>query len=152
METQGAGSNLTPEEAREALALANAEEAATINRPVPGWYFPVLAALILGIFLLNMIEDPAGPIRGLIIALVVISAITVAALVGRVTFRQTGYHGVRTPWPWTIVAIAVAAALAVTPMLFAELLGMWTWAVCGIVLSSLIAGFGIAYWKRYPRG
>ena len=152
METQGAGFDPTPEEAREALALADAEEAATINRPVPSWYFPLLAALVLAIFLLNALDDPAGPIRGLIIALVLFAAISVAVLVGRVSFRQTGYHGVRTSWPWTIVSIAVAAALAITPVLIADAVGNWIWIVCGSVLSALIAGFGIAYWKRYPRG
>jgi hypothetical protein len=152
METHGAGSDLTPEEARDALRIADAEEAATVNRPVPWWYFPMLAVLVLALFLLNMVDDPAPPLRGLIIALTLAVAVTIAALVGRISFHQPGYRGVRTPLGSTIVAVIVAGGLAIAPLLFADIVGAWLWAACGLVLSGLVAGFGIAYWRRYPRG
>jgi hypothetical protein len=149
MATKGAGSDLTPEEARDALRMADAEELQTINRPVPGWYFPALAVMILAVFALNSVDSPAVAVDWLVIAL----AVGVAVLVGRITLSQPGYRGVRvTQWPWTIVAIVIAAALAITPVLLADLVGSWIWLVCGLVLSGLIAGFGIAYWRRYPRG
>jgi hypothetical protein len=153
METVGAGSNLTPEEARAALRAADAEELATRNRPVPVWYFPVLAALILAVFLLNSVENPGSTLRGVIVVLTVGIPLLIAALVGRVTLSQPGYHGVRvTQWPRTAVAIVVAAALSIAPVLWAGTIGSWIWIVCGIVLSGLIAGFGIAYWRRHSRG
>ena len=152
METQGPGSNPTPEEAREALRMADAEEAATVNRPVPWWYFPALAVLILAQFLLNAVDDPSSPIRVLVAVLAVGIGASVAALVYRVSFTQPGYRGVRTPWRSMIAGMLAAGTLAVVPVLLADQLGNWIWIVCGVLLSGLIAGFGTAYWLRYPRG
>jgi len=151
MATHDAGSNLTPDEARDALSLADAEERATVNRPVPWWYFPILAVMILAVFILNSVEDPAPSVRWIIVTLAVGVPVTMAVLVGRITLNQPGYRGVRTRWGWTIVAIVIAAALAITPVLLADTIGSWVWIVCGSVLAVLIAGFGIAYWRRYPR-
>jgi hypothetical protein len=153
MATADSGSNLTSEEARNALRMADEEELATLNRPVPGWYFPVLAGMILAVFVLNSVVDRAPGIRWLILVLAIGIPIAVGVLVGRFTVSQPGYHGVRvTRWRWTIVAILVAGALAIAPLLLAETVGTWIWIVCGVVLSGLIAGLGIAYWRRYPRG
>jgi len=151
MATHDAGSNLTPDDAREALSLADTEEQATVNRPVPWWYFPILAVMILAVFILNSVEDPAPSIRWIVVTLAVGVPVTMAVLVGRITFNQPGYRGVHTRWGWTIVAIVVAAALAITPVLLAGAIGSWLWIACGSVLAVLIAGFGIAYWRRYPR-
>jgi hypothetical protein len=151
MATHEAGSNLTPDDARDALSLADAEERATVNRPVPWWYFPVLAAMILAVFILNSVEEPAPTVRWVIVTLAVGVPVTMAVLVGRITLNQPGYHGVHTRWGSTILAILVAAALAITPVLVADAVGSWIWIVCGAVLAALIAGFGIAYWRRYPR-
>ena len=152
METSAAGSEPTPEEARRALELADAEESATVNRPVPGWYFPVLAVLVLALFLLNTVEEPQASLRVAVVALTVGIAVTVGVLVGRVSLHQPGYRGVRVPLRPTLVAVLVAAVLAIAPVLLADTVGRWIWTACGLVLSALIAGSGVSYWRRYRRG
>jgi hypothetical protein len=153
MATKGAGSDLTPEEAREALRMADAEELATVNRPVPGWYFPLLSVMILAVFILNAVIDQYPGARWIILVLAIGIPIVIALLVGRFSLSQPGYRGVKvTRWPRTIGAILIAGTLAIAPVLLADTVGTWIWMVCGIILSGLIAGFGIAYWRRYPRG
>lgn len=152
MATHDAGSQPTPEEACEALELADAEESATLNRPVPGWYFPVLAALVLALFLLNTIREPQFPLRPLVVVLTVAIAMTVGLLVGRVSLHQPGYYGVRMPLRPTLIGGVTAAVLAVAPALLAETVGTWIWSACGLALSGLIAGVGVSYWRRYRRG
>jgi hypothetical protein len=153
MATEGAGSDLTPEEARDALRMADAEELATVNRPVPGWYFPLLSVMILAVFILNAVIDQYPGASWIILVLAIGIPIVIAFLVGRFTLSQPGYRGVRmTRRPRTIAAILIAAALAIAPLILAGTVGTWIWAVCGIILSGLIVGFGIAYWRRYPRG
>jgi phosphatidylglycerophosphate synthase len=142
----------TPEEARRALDLAEAEETATRYRPVPGWYYPVLAGLILALFLLNSIEQPQQPVRTLVIIITISLAITVAVLVGRVSFGSSPYRGVRVDGKPLLAGALVAAVLAIAPALLADSIGSWIWAVCGIALSALICGFGVAYWRRHRRG
>jgi hypothetical protein len=152
METRGSWSLPTSEEARKALELADAEETATLYRPVPGWYYPLLAGLILALFLLNSIEQPLQPVRVLTAILTMGIALTVAVLVGRVSFGSSPYRGVRAPWKPLLISGLIAAVLAITPVLFADMLGTWIWAVCGVALAALIGGFGVAYWRRYRRG
>jgi len=152
METRDQGGRPTPEEARAALETANSEEEATRNRPVPAWYYPVLAVAVLALFLLNALDRPEGVLRGVAIGLTLAIALSVAVLVGRVSFRQTGYHGVRTRWGWVLGGAAIAAALAMTPVLLADSVGTWIWVPCGAVLAALIAGSGIAYQRRTGRG
>lgn len=148
METHDQGDRLTPDEARDALISADAEESATRNRPVPAWYFPALAALVLALFLLNMIDEPTGAVRAVAIGVVLLVAIAVAVLVGRVSFAPNGYHGVRIAWGPTLAWAAVAAALAVTPVLIAGVVGTWIWAACGAALALIIGAGGAAYQRR----
>lgn len=152
MATHDEGFRPTAAEARAAIDAADAEELATRNRPVPRWYFPALAVLIAAIFLLHTVEDPRGPLRIVLAVVTLTAAVAVGALVGRVSFHQPGYRGVRVAWRSMIPAVLVAGVLAVLPVLLDERVGSWIWAVCGLVLAGLIAISGELYWRRYSRG
>lgn len=151
METSSSGASPTPEEARKALALADSEEIATKYQPVPGWYYPALAGLVFALFLLNSIEQPQQATRVVISIVTITVALTVAVLVGRVSFGSSPYRGVPVPWVPILISALVAAVLVVTPVLLAGLLGTWIWILCGAALAALICGVGLAYWKRYRR-
>ncbi|WP_430592106.1 hypothetical protein [Humidisolicoccus flavus] len=152
METNESNSKPSKVEAQQALALADAEESATRFRPVPVWYYPVLALLVLGLFVLNGLEQQSEPVRITLNVLTLLTALAVAFLVGRVSFGPSPYRGVRVSWAPMIASGIVAAGLALSPVLLADTLGSWIWIVCGLALSALIAGFGIAYWRRTRRG
>lgn len=151
METRASGAAPTPEEARQSLHLAEQEESATVNRPVPGWYFPTLAALLLVMFLLNALGRPDQPVRGIVGGLVIACALLVAVLVGRVSFGPSPYRGVRVRWTRALPGIIIAAILALLPVLLADTVGSWIWAVCGIVLAGLLATAGTRYWQQTRR-
>ena len=151
METRDSGVEPTPEEARQSLDLAAREESSTANRPVPGWYFPILAALIWVMFLLNALGKPEQPIRGIIGGFAIACAILVAVLVGRVTFGSSPYRRVHISWARALPGIVIAAILALVPVLFAEMAGAWVWAACGTVLAALIATAGTRYWQQTRR-
>ncbi|SDD81744.1 hypothetical protein [Auraticoccus monumenti] len=151
METTAAGSQPTPEEARRSLELAAAEEEATLNPPVPGWYYPLLAGLLLVICVLNAVEDPVGPLRVVVAVAVVALAVTVAALVGRMTFHRPGYRRLHIRWVAVLPGGLVALALAVAALLLQDVVGRWVWVVAGVALAVLVLLPGLAYWRRYPR-
>lgn len=151
METSNARTP-TPEEARTALAQADAEESATINRPVPSWYYPVLSALVFVLFCLNAVDEPTGFIRVGIGVLTLTLAAAVGWLVSRVSFHQPGYKGIRVQWsPTTSVAI-IALAFPVAALILDGLIGSWVWVVAGSALAALILVLGVSYQRRHRRG
>ena len=151
METSAAESHPTPEEARRSLELAAAEEDATLNPPVPGWYYPLLAVLLLAMCALNAVEDPTGPLRVVVGVVVVALAVTVAALVGRVSLNRPGYRRVHVRWAAVLPGALVALALPVAAIMLQDVVGRWVWIVAGVGLAALVLLPGLAYWRRYPR-
>ncbi|EXF24260.1 hypothetical protein BG28_07325 [Nesterenkonia sp. AN1] len=147
METQR--STPTPEEARRALDAAEQEEQATINRPVPAWYFPSLAGLILALFSLNALGDLNPTLRILQAAVIVLLAVGIGALVGRFSFHQPGYRGTSVPWVKVCAAGLVAGALPVAAILLDDVLGSWVWLAGGIILAAGLLAIGIPYQRRH---
>jgi hypothetical protein len=152
METAGSGAKPTPDEARDLLAAADAEEHATINRPVPTWYYPVLAVAIFALLSLNAVDDRGGAMRTLTVVLVLALALGIAALVGRIGAKHPGYRGVHVPWGPTIVWMLVAAAFPVTAMALDGVVGSWVWIGCGAALGALLLVVGVAYQRQHGHG
>lgn len=147
METQR--STPTPEEARRALDAAEREEQATINRPVPVWYFPSLAALVLTMCGLNALGELNGALRILQAAGIVLLAVGIGALVGRFSFHQPGYRGTAVPWGKVFAAGLLAGAVPIAAILLDEVLGAWIWLVAGAILAVGILALGVPYQRRH---
>ncbi len=148
METGDFWTKPTPEEARELLASANAEERATVNRPVPILYYPVIAIVLFAIFALNSFDQPAGFIRVVTVALVVGLACGVAALVWKFSVNQPGYKGIHVPWGPTIAMTLVAAGFPIAAIALDEVLGSWVWIAAGAALAVLVLVTGIPYQRK----
>lgn len=147
METQR--STPTPEEARRALDAAEREEQATINRPVPVWYFPSLAALVLTMCGLNALGELNGALRILQAAVIVLLAVGIGALVGRFSFHQPGYRGTAVPWGKVFAAGLLAGAVPIAAILLDEVLGAWIWLAAGAILAAGTLALGVPYQRRH---
>lgn len=153
METHRDPSSPSADDLRAALHSADAEEDATRFTPVPVWYFPTLAALLLVLFSLNAWET-GTPLRILHAILALILAATVGFLVWRISLNRPGYVGVKTPWAWgiTVPSLLVALAIPVTATILADPVGEWVWIPSGMLMATLILGLGIPYQRKYARG
>ncbi|MBO0596724.1 hypothetical protein I2485_04385 [Nesterenkonia sp. E16_7] len=147
METQRSGP--TPEEARRALDAAEQEEQATINRPVPAWYFPSLALTAFTIAGSNAIEGLGVPMRILQVALIVLLAAGMGAIAGVVSVREPAYQGVRVPWGKVCAGGLAAGAVPIAAILLDDALGSWVWLVAGAILAAGILAVGIPYQRRH---
>ncbi|MBG6055710.1 hypothetical protein IWX81_002133 [Salinibacterium sp. CAN_S4] len=152
METADFGDQPTPEQARALLAAADAEEHATINRPVPVWYFPVVASGVLVLFSLNAIEEPTGVLRVVTMMLILSIAIGIAALFGKITANQPGYRRIQVTWGPTILMTMLAAAFPVAAIALDGAVGSWVWIVCGAALAVLVLATGIPYQRKHAHG
>ncbi|GAA1113091.1 hypothetical protein [Nesterenkonia jeotgali] len=139
----------SPDEARRALDAAEREEQATINRPVPVWYFPALAGLILALFGLNALGGLSGPARILQATLIILLAVGMGALVGRVSFNQPAYRGTRVPWVTVGASGLLAGAVPVAAILLDDVLGSWVWLMAGVILAAGILALGVPYERRH---
>lgn len=149
METVDSGGQPTPEEARAALTSARAEEQATINRPVPAWFYPALAGMIFALFALKSLDSTTGAVRVVTVVLVVALAISIGALVGKVSGEQPGYKGIHIPWGPTILMTLIAAAFPLAAIALDDVIGSWVWIASGAALSVLILATGVPYQRRH---
>jgi len=145
------GRPITPDEARHALAEADAEEQATLNAPVPAWYFPALAAAIFTLFALNAIENPAPAVRVVVVIAVLVVAVGIGALVGAVSFSRRGYRGIRIRWAPALVTGAIALVFPIAALLLAGPLGAWVWLPVGAALAAIVVTLGIRYRRSITR-
>jgi len=152
METDHAESLPTPEEARDALTAAQDEEDATVNRPVPGWYFPVVAGIVFSLFALNAIADPSGLVRVLIGVLSLGLAVTVGGLIGKYSFSQPGYKGVRVKWVPTILSGLTALVFPIAAFVLDGIIGPWVWIASGAAFAILLVIAGRAYRQKHRHG
>lgn len=142
----------TPEEARIALATAQAAENATVNRPVPAWFYPVLAGLILVRFTLNSLDATTGAIRVITMVLILALAIGIGGLVGKIRADQPGYKGIHIPWGPTILMTLIAAAFPIAAIALDDAIGSWVWVVAGAALASFLLVTGVSYQRKYRHG
>lgn len=149
METHDGDFSATTDEARAALASADAEEDATRFRPVPVWYFPTIATGVFFLFALNAWENPAEVIRIASAVLAIVIAAGIGWLVWRVSMHHPGYSRIRTPWGITLPVTLVALMIPITALLLDDKLGSWIWIPAGIACATLILGFGIPYQRRH---
>lgn len=152
MATEDAGVQPTPEEARTALAAARAEEQATVNRPVPAWYYPVVAGALFVLFSLNAIDEPTGTIRVVIVVFVLALAVGIAWLVGRISLNHPGYKGIHIPWGTTILMILIAAAFPTAAIALEDVIGSWVWIASGAGLAVLVLATGVPYQRKHRHG
>ncbi|MDO5745918.1 MAG: hypothetical protein Q4P23_15805 [Micrococcaceae bacterium] len=152
METGDSWTKPTPEEARQLLANANTEEHATANRPVPIWYYPVIALVLFVIFALNSIDEPAGFIRVFIGVLVLVLASGVAVLAWRFSVNQPGYKGIHVSWGPTIAITLLAASFPIAAIALDDILGSWVWIAAGAALAALVLATGIPYQRKSRNG
>ena len=150
METN-AERGITPDDARRALEQADAEEQATLNPPLPAWYFPAIAVAIFAIFALNSIADPSPVGRVFIVIAVVVTAVGLAALVSAVSFSRPGYRRVHVRWAPTIITAAIAMLFPITALVLSAALGPWVRSPAGAALAAGIMGIGILYGRSRPR-
>lgn len=139
----------SPEEARRALDAAEQEEQATLNRPVPAWYYPSLAALVLAVCGLNALGELNGALRILQAAVIVLLAVGIGALVGRFSFHQPGYRGTSVPWVKVCAAGLAAGALPVAAIFLDDVLGSWVWLAAGAILAVGVLALGVPYQRRH---
>lgn len=149
METQDGSP--TPADARRALEQADLEERATRNRPVPAWYFPALALIVLAICALNAVAAGSPAIRVATIVAVLALAVGVGILVGRFSFSQPGYRNIRIRWIPTIISVVTALAFPIAAAVLAPLVGAWVWLPCGVVLAAAVWIMGRVYRKHQAR-
>lgn len=152
METDGSRAKPTPEEARALLASANTEKQATVNRPVPVWYYPVVAFALFTLFALNSINEPTGIIRVVTVALVLALAVGVAALIGKISVNQPGYKGVHVPWGPTVLMMLVAGCFPIAAIFLDDVLGSWVWIASGAALAVLVLVTGVPYQRKHRHG
>ena len=133
-----------PEEALQLLASADTEEHATANRPVPIWYYPVIALALFIVFTLNSIDEPAGFIRVVIGVLVMALASGAAVLAWRYSVNQPGYKGIHVSWGPTIAITLLAASFPIAAIALDDILGSWVWIAAGTALAFLVLATGIA--------
>lgn len=151
METHAVGPP-DSEDARKALASAEAEEDASLNRPVPVFYFPILAAMLFAIFALNAIDASSGVMRGLTIIGILVLAIGMGAVAGTVSANQPGYRGIRIKWSRVIPAMLLAQIFPVAAIILEPTLGSWVWLAIGAVFALLLLTFGVAYQRKHRHG
>lgn len=152
METDDSWTKPTPEEARELLDSANAEEQATVNRPVPAWYYPVIALVLFAIFALNSIDDATGILRVVTVVLVLGLAGGVAALMGKISVNRPGYKGVHVRWGPTVGMTLVAACFPTAAIALDDVLGSWVWIASGAALAVLVLVTGVPYQRKHRNG
>ena len=152
METADSGGQPTPDEARRLLTAADREEQATVNRPVPVWYYPVLASALFVLFALNSIAEPAAGIRVAIVVLIMAVALGIAALVGKISANHPGYKGIHVPWGPTILMMLLAATFPVAAIVLDDVVGSWVWIVCGAALGALVLVVGVPYQRKHADG
>lgn len=144
--------SISADEARAALQQADAEEHATLNRPMPGWYLAALAIILFAIFALNAIDGATAWMRVVQVVALILLAVAIGALVGAVSFTHPGYRNVHIKWLPAVLWGVVAAAFPVCAMILAPLIGSWIWLVSGALLSLLIVVVGTIYRRRLAHG
>ena len=152
METSDSTCQPTPAEARAALAAASREEQATVNRPVPVWYYPVVAVALFVLNALNAIDEATATIRVVTVVLILALAVSVAALVGRISLNQPGYKGIHVPWGPTILVTLIAAAFPIAAIALDGVIGSWVWIGSGTALAALVLITGIPYQRKHRHG
>ncbi|MDP9847430.1 hypothetical protein [Streptosporangium lutulentum] len=150
METQqGSGDPAprpTPEEARLALREAQQARSSLDSIPVPGWYFPVLALMIAGITLSQLLPSFAG------LAVVIVMIAGTGAMVGLyvnkigVRPRISEVKG-RLAWPPAAAVLLVSLAAFVLDQGYGQ---DWGWIVAAVANAGLILGYGL-YLRRHLR-
>lgn len=152
METEDSRDQPTQEEARAALATASTEEQATSNRPVPVWYYPVLAIALFALFALNSIDEATGTTRVVTVVLVLALGVGIAGLVGKISVNRPGYKGIHTPWGPTIPMMLLAAAFPIAAIALDDVLGSWVWIAAGAALAVLVLVPGVIYQRKHRHG
>lgn len=149
METHGDHVEPSRSEAEETLRTARLEERTTRQRPVPFWYYPLLAVLLFGTCALNGVDDGgvASTTIAIAVLIVAIGAI-IGFLAGRYSFFPAGYSKIRVDKKWPLICAVIAAAFPISAMLTEDALGRWVWFAAGGVLATLILVLGLIYWNR----
>lgn len=146
--------------AREAREKLLAEEAArgeakkrgerdAAKPPVPVWYFPFLAVVVLVLFGRNAFGERTGLDALLALVFALVLALFVGVLVHRMTAKSPGHSGGRIAWRPSLGAAALAAVFPVAATLLDGPLGTWVWLVCGIGLAAFLVYLGLALHRRY---
>lgn len=152
METHQDAVPPTPEEARNSLQSAQAEENATLYRPVPGWFYPLLAGLLLLLLSLNALDVSSGGNRVIVSFLILAIAITLGLLSGKVIFHQPGYKGLRVKWKTILPVTLTAVAFPLAAIALEGVLGSWVWIIAGIGIAVLIISLGAAFRRKQAHG
>lgn len=140
---------LVASEAAKAEAAARGEDGKTARPPVPVWYFPFLAVVVLVLFGRNAFGERTGLDALLALVFALALALLVGLLVHKVTTKSPGYTGGRIAWRPSLGAAALAAVFPVAATVLDGPLGTWVWLACGIGLAAFLAYLGLALHRRY---
>lgn len=127
-----------PKEAAAALRQIDRDRASMEFPPVPGWYYPILAALMAAAMLGQLLPSPGGAVVSLIMVLgCVVLARVYVNKVGVLSWLRP-----RQAWlPVTLVLVATFGAI-----LLDQVYGLrWGWIVAAAVDAAAVLGFGIHY-------
>lgn len=139
METSG-DRPIDAEQAREALARAEADEDA-VRRPVmPSWFFPVVAVLLAGMAASRLLPEPDPAFTGLGVAVVLLA---LRYWVNRDGVRWSSYR-----FGDVLPTLSVLLGTMALAWLAEEVAGAtWAWAVAAVVVGGVALGAG----QRYQR-
>ena len=145
-------------EEREALIAreAAADEAASDGRangksPVPVWYFPFLAVVVLVLFGRNAFGERTGLDALLALVFALVLALFVGVLVYRMTSKAPGHAGGRSAWRPSFGAAVMAAVFPVAATVLDGPWGTWVWLVCGVGLAVFLCYLGLRFARVYGR-
>ncbi len=128
----------TPEEAAAALRQADSDRTAMERLPVPGWYYPILAGLIAGVMLAQLLPSPfsfAGSLA---------AAVGVGAL-ARVYVDKVGVLSWLTPrqmWPPVVLILLFLFGALVVDQVYDQ---QWGWVVGAAANAAVLIVFGALY-------
>ncbi|HJE90065.1 MAG TPA: hypothetical protein K8V11_03530 [Dietzia timorensis] len=136
--------------AKEAAAdKAAASGGASRKPPVPVWYFPFLAIVVLVLFGRNAFGERTGLDSLLALVFALVLALFVGVLVYRMTSKSPSHTGGRSAWRPSLGAAVLAAAFPVAATLLDGPLGTWMWMVCGIGLAVFLCYLGFVFHRSY---
>ena len=119
--------------------------------PVPIWYFPFLAVVVLVLFGRNAFGERTGLDALLALVFALVLALFVGVLVYRMTSKAPSFAGGRSAWRPSLGAAVIAAVFPVAATVLDGPLGTWIWLACGVGLAAFVVWLGVRFARAYGR-
>ncbi|MFJ2028237.1 hypothetical protein [Streptosporangium sp. NPDC087985] len=134
----------TPEEASAALREVEQARSSLDSVPMPGWYTTILALLVAGTALCQLLPTTATVVVALIVAAGM--GMTVRVYINKVGFWRQARG--REVWPAVVPLVLIYGAAAVLDLGYGQ---EWGWIVAAVVGGSAVLGLGHYHRRRVRR-